>query len=57
MGNRPEDLHDASVFIKTYNGSIIDAEVTKLLGAVNILHSKIQVNHFTARLDTRSDVK
>ncbi|MGX9134320.1 ABC transporter ATP-binding protein [Rummeliibacillus sp. JY-2-4R] len=59
MGIRPEDFHDASFFDKTSNGSIIDAkiEVTELLGAENILHSQISGQPFTARLDTRSNVK
>lgn len=60
MGIRPEDIHNASVNLKTSTAdSIIDAkiEVIELLGAENILHSQIEGQPFTSRINTQSDVK
>ncbi|WP_394233898.1 ABC transporter ATP-binding protein [Niallia oryzisoli] len=59
MGIRPEDLHDADVFVEASTASIIEVEidVIELLGAENILHSQIAGQPLIVRLDTRSQVK
>lgn len=59
MGIRPEDLHDASIFLNSTASSTIDAkiELIESLGAENLVHSQIAGQPFTARLNTQTDVK
>lgn len=59
FGIRPEDIHDELVAIETYRDAEIIAEivVSEMLGAENILYSKIGDTEFVARVDTRGKYK
>ncbi len=59
LGVRPEDLHDEPVFIDSSKDTTFEAtiEVAELMGAETYLHSSFDGQDFTARVDSRSDIK
>ncbi|MCK1992935.1 sn-glycerol-3-phosphate ABC transporter ATP-binding protein UgpC [Peribacillus muralis] len=59
LGLRPEDIHDEPIFIDSSQGTKFEAkiEVSELMGAETMLYSNIDGQKFTARVDSRADVK
>lgn len=58
LGIRPEDIHDAPLFIDSSPETKINAviEVAELMGAETVLYSKVDNQDFVARVDSRTDV-